>query len=916
MEGSTVANATYVKPVFVTASGMTVVTNVQVGAAITGAPADNNDAGLVSFDDTMFTVDENGFVQLIGGGAGIDSINVDTSTAPGTDPVVADAGGMITVTGAQVAAGTVGTNVIRTDSLVANTYTIEIQRATTAASPTLTANGVSHFDSDLFTVDSSGFVSASSTGLGQTITGDTGGSLSPTAGNWDVLGGHDINTAGVGSTLTVHLDNAITLGDLAVLGAGVNALTATTGDINIAAGNFELPATNAALTQGVISQSGSSLRFHTFGNTNIFIGSGAGNGTLSGADNNTGIGLNSLSGLTSGDTNVGIGDNCLRNVSSGSNNCGMGVATLTTLTTSVNNTCIGHNSGNLISTGSGRNVGLGYQTINKITTGTDNTGIGYQAGFSYTGTETNNICIGAGTVGTLGESNVTRIGTTQNACYIDGIDGVNVGSTATVVTEASDRLGTAVITAGTGIDVTPGANTITIAVDGSTMLTLTPDWDFDGTAAVPVAPQSGNINVLGYNPSPTNTASNFVTASLNSTGASTGNLQFEHRAWTTQYIVDPSTTVGTRGTYSTIASAYAAAKSAGSGTIFIRAGTYTENITMDTANVNLCAFSCDGQSETARVTIVGKFTVTYDGSASISGCFLKGNTDNFISLTGGSASKLYLYNCSLNAAGATGISQNRASSYIFCEFCTFVVNSNDAPFAITSGNFYVINSTTLNWGGDATATAAAGTLRLWNSLLQFILSTSGTCTLQMICSEIRGNNTTCLTIAGNTGNDAVKNSSLISGTAAAVSVSAGATLSLQSVAITSSNLNTITGAGTVSYSDVSFTSVVAINTTTQVPLLSQPGLVKVTTPGAYPYTTIPQDGVILVDTSSARTINLNASPQTGQTYRIKDNVGSAGANNITVTPAAGNIDGAASYAINVNYGSIDVVYNGTQWNVL
>jgi hypothetical protein len=91
-------------------------------------------------------------------------------------------------------------------------------------------------------------------------------------------------------------------------------------------------------------------------------------------------------------------------------------------------------------------------------------------------------------------------------------------------------------------------------------------------------------------------------------------------------------------------------------------------------------------------------------------------------------------------------------------------------------------------------------------------------------------------------------------------------------------------------------------------------LVNVTAPGAYPYTTLATDDVIIVDTSAARTIIPMVGPATGQTYRIKDNVGSAAANNITITPSGNNIDGAASYVINNNYGSIDIVYNGTQWN--
>lgn len=93
-------------------------------------------------------------------------------------------------------------------------------------------------------------------------------------------------------------------------------------------------------------------------------------------------------------------------------------------------------------------------------------------------------------------------------------------------------------------------------------------------------------------------------------------------------------------------------------------------------------------------------------------------------------------------------------------------------------------------------------------------------------------------------------------------------------------------------------------------------VVKTTVPGAYPYTTLTTDYVILVDTSSARTINLIATPVTGTTYRIKDNVGSAAANNITITPAAGTIDGAASLVVNSNWGSVDLVYNSSAWRVL
>lgn len=93
-------------------------------------------------------------------------------------------------------------------------------------------------------------------------------------------------------------------------------------------------------------------------------------------------------------------------------------------------------------------------------------------------------------------------------------------------------------------------------------------------------------------------------------------------------------------------------------------------------------------------------------------------------------------------------------------------------------------------------------------------------------------------------------------------------------------------------------------------------IVKITTPGAYPYTTLTSDFVILVDTSAARTITPLATPTTGTMYRIKDNVGTANTFNITVTPSGKNIDGAASTTIANAWGSIDIVYNGTQWNIL
>lgn len=136
------------------------------------------------------------------------------------------------------------------------------------------------------------------------------------------------------------------------------------------------------------------------------------------------------------------------------------------------NTAIGNEAGN---TGVGsNNTALGYEALGTTGTGSNNVGIGYQTGSAYTTTESNNILIGSSVAGTATESNVLRIGNGTGTgtgelanAYISGIEGVNVGSTANVVTAAGDHLGTAVITAGANVTVSTSANVIEISATGA-----------------------------------------------------------------------------------------------------------------------------------------------------------------------------------------------------------------------------------------------------------------------------------------------------------------------------------------------------------------------------------------------------------------------------------------------------------------
>ena len=70
-------------------------------------------------------------------------------------------------------------------------------------------------------------------------------------------------------------------------------------------------------------------------------------------------------------------------------------------------------------------------------------------------------------------------------------------------------------------------------------------------------------------------------------------------------------------------------------------------------------------------------------------------------------------------------------------------------------------------------------------------------------------------------------------------------------------------------------------------------------------------------TSNAVSILLPNAPTTNRLFVIKDKVGNAATNAITVTTVGGSvlIDGATTYVIGVNYQSINVLFNGTSYEI-
>ena len=301
-------------------------------------------------------------------------------------------------------------------------------------------------------------ISAIGSGLVSSLTTDDGHVVTPTAGTIILHGTHGLNTTGtIGpNTATVAINNAITLGDLVALGAGVGAVTLTTGDLIVTAGNIQMPNTNTTGTRGVYEVGGFP-----------FLHSG---GPVNGAVGPDNVFLGGSAGIfnTPGVFNVGVGRQSLQNV------------------TGDNNLAIGALSGSSIGAAT-QCVAIGSDSLSSLTTGSNVIAIGYRAGFSLAGAESNDIYIG--TMGVVAESNTIRIGTNavQTATYIVGIDGVDL-NTATVVTENSDQLGTAVITGAGGISINVSPNQIEI--DGSGVASSIVLTGNSGTATGPA------INVI------------------------------------------------------------------------------------------------------------------------------------------------------------------------------------------------------------------------------------------------------------------------------------------------------------------------------------------------------------------------------------------------------------------------------------
>lgn len=300
-----------------------------------------------------------------------------------------------------------------------------------------------------------------------------------TAVGTDTSGADDIVKIVTGLTSNIEPTSAAgsiaiettTPGDIEFRPKGTGQSTFVNGDVEITAGNLDMPNTSVGGTQGVINLGGS--RFvHNKGTNNTFIGNSAGSlsdtsnstvaigaNTLQNQNNLTGItavGFNALNALTNGIQNTAVGYRALESAVNANQNTAVGYEALTDLispgtggglnaafgngslkasTIGRFNTALGVQSLTFLN-GDGSNdifnTGVGIQTGRSLTSGSNNTLVGAQAGVAtllgsglttgeyntivgahsgenYTSSESSNIIIG--NAGTVGESNKIRIGT-------------------------------------------------------------------------------------------------------------------------------------------------------------------------------------------------------------------------------------------------------------------------------------------------------------------------------------------------------------------------------------------------------------------------------------------------------------------------------------------------------------------------
>jgi hypothetical protein len=278
---------------------------------------------------------------------------------------------------------------------------------------------------------------------------------------------------------------------------------------------------------------------------------------------------------------------------------------------------------------------------------------------------------------------------------------------------------------------------------------------------------------------------------------------------TAKWIVDPSLV---SGTHSTIAGAIASASAGDS--IFIRPGTYTENLTLK-SEVNFFASDFFGGSGTST-KIIGKII---DNGVTCNNTFtnisFQTNSDFVFSLTG-SASSVITSLCNFDFTNHTGNSVSTGST-LECITCNFDLATTGIGYHTASGSIIYSNCGFSNSGNSTTISTSTGKLDIVFCVVRAPISVSGASGLLNINDSIFDLsviNQTCVTVGASS-------TAYINYTQFVPIVATGliidGTANMAYCIVNSYVTNAISGSGTLNYNDITFTGsshTIAVTTTT------------------------------------------------------------------------------------------------------
>ena len=277
---------------------------------------------------------------------------------------------------------------------------------------------------------------------------------------------------------------------------------------------------------------------------------------------------------------------------------------------------------------------------------------------------------------------------------------------------------------------------------------------------------------------------------------------------TAKFVVDPTLN---NGTHQTITAAMSDASSGD--TIFIRPGTYTEDVVCK-SGVNLVAYA--SSLENPSVEIIGKLSFLEAGTSDIYNIKLTTNGDYSIDMTGSNATYVRCYGCFINTVDNNSINYavTNVSSGLMLSGCIGNISLNTITlFEATGtgivGNFGSIYIKECIFRSSANTTipsiSTACQIAIYNSRLTFPLSISASGTIDAYSTyfNTQNQNTTSVALAG-TGDSSFKLCSFTSGSATALTIDAGVNCQLKIAHLSSSNVDVISGTGTLWSDGLSF----------------------------------------------------------------------------------------------------------------